>query len=90
MGKLSDQILAGLKNKSPAGDAPSPSKSPPVPFSSAAKAEPDSAEGGDEYGGDEVSIAGDLKQALDEGDDAAVADALKSFIEACYPQLAKE
>lgn len=100
MGKLSEEILSDLKGKK--AGPPSPVKAgggPPVPFGGkkpggaaedAADGGADDAEEGDgAYAGDEESIAGDIADAVKSGDNAAVAEGLRSFIEACYPQLAK-
>lgn len=85
MGNLSDEILLDLKGKK--GGAPMGASKPKVEVAVGKDDAPD-ASAGDSYAGDEDSIAADLKQALDEGDTGGIKEALKSFIEACYPQLA--
>lgn len=98
MGKLSSEILADLQGKK-AGPPPSKVGGPPIPFGgkkpdnaaedAADGGADDSEEAGGEYSGDEESIAGDISDAIKSGDNAALAEGLRSFIEACYPQLAK-
>jgi len=81
---LSDEILSDLKKKKGGG---MPMK--PKPDNAAEDAADGGADDAEEYGGDEASIAADLTDAIKSGDNQGVVDALKSFIEACYPQLAK-
>ena len=84
---LSDEILADLKaNKSGGG------KPPMKPDNAAEDAADNGADdaqeaGGDSYGSDEETAAGDIVDAMSSQDPAALATALRGFLDICVPKI---
>jgi hypothetical protein len=87
---LSDEILADLAKKKggpPKGGPPMKGMKPGNAAEDAADSGADDAQETDSYGSDEETAAGDVLDAMKGDDPAALATALRGFLDVCVPKI---